>query len=137
MLSPMRFSGMESMALMLMVRDTGFTPGYMAALDVSMSRVVAMLADLAGGGRLGGGRSGRGRWPSGSSTVGEDSFWSSLARDCGLPDVESPEGGAVPFAAAAAAAARSFRDAFPRFLRSRMYSHVRPNSTLWLVLDHV
>jgi len=35
----------------------------------------------------------------------------------------------VPLAAAAAAAAaRSFREAFPRFLRSRMYSHVRPNS---------
>lgn len=125
---------------MLMVRDTGFTPGYMDVL--SMSRVVAMLADRVGGGRpLGGGKSGRGRWPSGSSALGEASFWSSgrpLVRDWGLPDAESPEGGAVPFAAAAAAAAaRSFREAFPRFLRSRMYSHVKPNSARWSVLSNV
>ena len=106
MLSAIWFSGMESMALMLIVRDTGFTPGYMAA--PSMSRVVAMLADLPGGGRLGGGKSGRARWPSGNSTLGDVSFWSSeapLLRDCGLPEADSPEGGAVPFAAAAAAAA--------------------------------
>lgn len=36
----------------------------------------------------------------------------------------------VPAAAAAACCARSFRDAFPRFLRSRMYSQPRPNSTV-------
>lgn len=122
------------MALMLIVLDTGFTPGYMAA--PSMSRVVAMLADLPGGGRLGGGKSGRARWPSGNSTLGDVSFWSSeapLLRDCGLPEADSPEGGAAPFAAAAAAAAaRSLRDAFPRFLRSRMYSQVKPNSTMRL-----
>lgn len=33
-----------------------------------------------------------------------------------------------PSPAAAAAAAKSFFEAFPRFLRSRAYSHVNPNS---------
>jgi hypothetical protein len=43
--------------------------------------------------------------------------------------VESSEGWLPLPAAAACCCAMSFLDAFPRFLRSRMYSHVRPNST--------
>lgn len=125
-------SGMASMADMLIVRELGVTFWYMEV--PSIPRVVAMLAERAGGGMLGGGRSGNGRC-SVCSCTGSGIFWSSekpLERDCGLPEAESPEGGAVPPAAAAAAAAccwaMSFLEAFPRFLRSRTYSHVRPNS---------
>ena len=44
-----------------------------------------------------------------------------------LADTEPPCG--VPAAAAAAAACKSFRDAFPLFFRSRAYSHFKVKST--------
>ena len=47
-----------------------------------------------------------------------------------LSSDDCPVGDFCPLAAAAAACcARSFRDAFPRFFRSRMYSQPKPNST--------
>lgn len=56
---------------------------------------------------LGGGSSGNGRCSVGVELIAVSDFWSSkpLLRDCGLPVVESPDGGAVPFATATAAAA--------------------------------
>lgn len=84
--------------------------------------VVAMLADRAGS-------SERGLWPSVSLglLLGIDS--AVLSEGCGVLD-SSDLTVLLPAAAAAAACcwAMSFRDALPRFLRSRMYSHVRPNS---------
>jgi len=53
------FSGSVSRAPRLIVRDIGATFWYIDA--PSIPRVVAMLADRPGGGRLGGGRSGKGR----------------------------------------------------------------------------
>lgn len=90
--------------------------------------VVAILADRAGS-------SERGLCPSGSFglLLGIDS--ATLSEGCGVLDSSDLS---VPFPAAAAAAAAccwamSFLDAFPRFLRSRMYSHVNPNSGIWSV----
>ena len=130
------------MAERLMVRDMGATFWYIGL--PSMPRVVAMLAERPGVGMLGGGRSGKGRCSVSTPFCAcSGIFWSSAkpwVRDCGLPDVESPEGGAVPLAPAAAAAAAacccamSFLDALPRFLRSRTYSHVKPNSVAGLAL---
>ena len=83
--------------------------------------VVAMLADRPGS-------SGSGLWPSGSLGLLPWVESPALTSDDGV--AESSDG-CPPFPAAAAAAccwAISFLDAFPRFLRSRMYSHVKPNS---------
>lgn len=92
--------------------------------------VVAILADRAG-------NSERGFCPSGSFglLLGMDS--ATVSDGCGVLDSSDLS---VPFPVAAAAAAAaaccwamSFLDAFPRFLRSRMYSQVKPNSGVWLV----
>jgi hypothetical protein len=50
--------------------------------------------------------------------------------------VDSSDGWLPLPAAAACCCAMSFLDAFPRFLRSRMYSHVRPNSAGTLARSH-
>jgi len=93
------------MALMLIVLEIGVTAWYTDAF--SRFLVVDMLAARACG-MLGGGSSGNGRWPSSRSLCSVSViFWSSGApvlRDCGLPDAESPDGGAVPVVTAAAAA---------------------------------
>jgi hypothetical protein len=78
------------------------------------------------------GSPGSGLCPSGSLGLlfGRDS--TALSCDEGLPAVESSDGWLLLPPAAACCCAMSFLDAFPRFLRSRMYSHVRPNSTVVL-----
>lgn len=87
--------------------------------------VVAILADRAGS-------SERGLCPSGSFglLLGIDS--ATFSEVCGVLD-SSDLSVLFPAAAAACCWAMSFLEAFPRFLRSRMYSHVNPNSGVWLV----
>ena len=73
------------------------------------------------------GSSGRDLWLSGSLGLLPCADSAALSGDWVV--LESSDFGAPsPAAAAACCWAISFRDAFPRFLRSRIYSHVKPNS---------